>query len=169
MEPSHARELIRRYCAAHPGLVLFDPASATLLDVFSGKSLVLDLGDATTIEERTNRELGGTYLVVAFADGRVLALAPAGVAFAPDTTSTGPLVSLPSAVAFRDFTAVTGKLRHILLDHPDEPPTREEVDMAMFCLALLDGARRVGFEVGREERELDELLTLLESRGAPTP
>ncbi len=158
---------IRRWCAAHPGSVLFDPETALLLDVYSGKSLVLDLAAITAVDERQNREVGGTYLVLTLEDGRAVVLAPPGIAFAPDPTNTGPLASLPSAVCLRDFVAVSGRLRHILEDHPDEPPTREEVDMAMFCIALLEGARRVGMEIGREEALLEELLSLLERRGAP--
>jgi len=167
MERAEAAERIRRWCAAHPGTVLFDPTDGKVFDVFSGKTLELDLGALAAIEERDNREVGGTYLVLTWEDGRALVLASPGLAFAPDTLHTGPLASLPQAVAFRDFAAVTGKLRHILEDHPDEAPTREEVDMAMFCIAVLDGARRVGFVVDREEGELDELLGLLERRGAP--
>ncbi|MHB8417365.1 MAG: hypothetical protein ACYDCL_04775 [Myxococcales bacterium] len=169
MDPQQASERIRRFCAANGGSVLFDPASATVLDAFSGKALVLDLGALASLDERENREVPGRYLVLTWEDGRALVLAPPGLAFAPDIANTGPLASLPQAVAFRDFAAVTGKLRHILEDHPDEPPTREEVDMAMFAIALLDGARRVGFEVDREERELEALLALLERRGAPVP
>ena len=165
-EPAEKAERIRRWCAAHPGTVLFDPGSATVHDVFSGKSLRIDLGAVAGIEERQNREAGGTYLVVSFEDGLALVLAAPGLAFAPDPVHTGPLASLPEAVCLRDFAAVSGKLRHILEGHPDEAPTREEVDMAMFCIALLDGARRVGLEVGREEAELDSLVALLEQRGA---
>jgi hypothetical protein len=92
-----------------------------------------------------------------------------GLVFAPDATNTGPLASLPQAVCLRDFAAVSGRLRHILLDHPDEAPTREELDMTLFCIAVLDGARRIGLEVGREEQALEELLATLEQRGMPKP
>jgi hypothetical protein len=37
----------------------------------------------------------------------------------------------------------------------------------MSCLAILDGARRLGFDVGREEKELERHLTELEKRSAP--
>jgi hypothetical protein len=98
-----------------------------------------------------------------------LVLGEPGLVFAPDATNTGPLASLPPTVCLRDFAAVSGKLHHILTDHPDEAPTREELDMTLFCIAVLDGARRVGIEVGREERELEELLATLEQRGLPKP
>lgn len=159
-------ERIRRFCAAHPGPVLFDPQSATLFEVSSGRSLALDLGAIRALEERENRETGGRYLAIAFEDGRTFALAAVGIAFPPDPRHTGPLASLPPAVCLGDFARVTGKLRHILEEHPDEGITREEIDMAMFCVALLDGARALGFEIGREERELEALLGLIEARSA---
>ncbi len=166
-EPQQKAEQIRRWCAAHPGTVLFDPSAHIVHDVFSGKSLQLDLGAVTALEERVNREQGGSYLALTFENGLGLVLAAPGLVFAPDATSTGPLASLPPAVCLRDFAAVTAKLRHILNDHPDEAPTREELDMTLFCIAVLDGARRVGLEVGREEQELETLLATLEQRGLP--
>ncbi|MHB1845472.1 MAG: hypothetical protein ACYCWW_11635 [Deltaproteobacteria bacterium] len=166
MERSEVSETIRRWCAAHPGSVLFGPgpgpSEATLFDVFSGKSLAFDPGTVTSLEERQNRETGGSYLSIGFDDGRALALAGPGLAFAPDPRNSGPLASLPSAVCLRDFAAVTGKLRHILDAHRDEGVTREELDMAMFCIALLDGARAIGLEVSREEATVEALLTRLE-------
>jgi hypothetical protein len=35
------------------------------------------------------------------------------------------------------------------------------------CIAILDGARAAGFEVGREEAELEALLRELEKRAPP--
>ena len=168
-EPQDKAEQIRRWCAAHPGTVLFDPAAHIVHDVFSGKSLKLDLGAVTALEEKVNAEQGGSYLALTFETGFGLALAAPGLVFAPDATNTGPLASLPQAVCLRDFAAVSGKLRHILNDHSEEAPTREELDMTLFCIAVLDGARRVGLEVGREEQELEALLATLEQRGLPKP
>jgi hypothetical protein len=169
LEPAARAEQIRRWCAAHPGSVLFDPEAHVVHDVFSGKSLQLDLGAVSAIEEKVNPERGGTYLALTFESGLGLVLGEPGLVFAPDASNTGPLASLPSAVCLRDFAAVSGKLRHILLDHPEEAPTKEELDMTLFCIALLDGARRVGLEVGREEQALEELLATLEQRGLPKP
>jgi hypothetical protein len=169
MEPLQLAEQIRKWCAAHPSTVLFDPKEHVVHDVFAGKSLKLDLGAVTAIEERLNPEQGGSYLALTFETGLGLVLGAPGLVFAPDATNTGPLASLPQAVCLRDFAAVSGRLRHILLDHPDEAPTREELDMTLFCIAVLDGARRIGLEVGREEQALEELLATLEQRGMPKP
>jgi hypothetical protein len=167
MDPQAVVPRIQRWCGQHPGTVLFDEASAVLCDVFSGKSLALDLKAVSWVEERLNQVLGGSYLVLGFEEGPPLVLSDPGLAFTPETRNTGPLASLPPAVCFRDFENVSGKLRHILVDHPEHRGTREEVDMVQFCVALLDGARRVGLDVGREERSLEALLALLERRGLP--
>jgi hypothetical protein len=166
-EPTGVSQRIQHWCRQHPGTVLFDGASATLHDIFSGKSLALDLGAVSSIEERLNQVLGGSYLVLNLEGAPPLVLSDAGLAFAADTRNTGPLDSLPPAVCLRDFENVTAKLRHVLIDHPDQAVTREEVSMVQFCVALLDGARCIGLEIGREERSLEELLALLEERGMP--
>ena len=37
-------------------------------------------------------------------------------------------------------------------------------EIAIFCLAVVDGARAVGFDVGPEERRLERILDELEAR-----
>jgi hypothetical protein len=169
MEPMEVARRIAHWCRQHPATVLFDEKTATVHEVFSGKSLALDLGAVARIDERSNQVLGGSYLVLDFEGAPSLGLSDAGLAFAADTRNTGPLDGLPPAVCLRDFENVTSKLRHILLDHPDQAVTRDEVGMVQFCVALLDGARGVGLEIGREERALEELLALVEQRGLPGP
>ena len=48
----------------------------------------------------------------------------------------------------------------------DEGREGEALSAVMLALALLDGARNAGFDVSREERQLDLLLRQLEERGA---
>ena len=48
--------------------------------------------------------------------------------------------------------------------HQDEPPPRECLDLVMICIAILDGARLVGFDVSDLEGELDKALRELEKR-----
>ena len=38
------------------------------------------------------------------------------------------------------------------------------MDTFLFCLAVVDGARDVGFDVGPEERRLERILAELEAR-----
>ncbi len=158
------RALLERFARERPASLLYDAGSATLLDVFSGKALVLDLARVAAVEERTDRDTGRPYLSIRREDGGEVALADQGIAFAPATTSTGPLEGLPRAVCFRDLAAAEGRLTHFLLDHPGERPDRAHLGSFLFCLALVDGARAAGFDVSSEERRLERLLGELEAR-----
>jgi hypothetical protein len=158
------RALIERFSRERPGSVLYDPASATVIDVFSGKALTLELSHVAAVEERADGETGRPYLAVRRDDGAELALADPGIAFAPSTGATGPLEALPRAVCFRDLASAESRLAHFLVDHPGEPPDRAHVSLFLLCLAIVDGAREVGFEVSAEERRLERLLAELEAR-----
>jgi hypothetical protein len=158
------RALVERFAREHPTSVLHDPAAGTLLDVASGKVLALDWTRVAGVDERREGGSQRPYLAIRLDDGAELALADAGVAFAPVTTATGPLGGLPQAVCFRDLGAAEARLAHFLDGHPGEPPSREHVSLFMFCLAVVDGARAAGFDVSAEERRLDALLARLEGR-----
>jgi len=158
------RAAVEAFCAARPGALRYDPASGDLLDVAAGKLLRLDLGRVATVEELPDAETGRPYLRLLGDDGVSFALADQGVAFAPGTGPTGPLPALPAAVCLRDLQAAEARLVHFLLDHPDEPPQRAHLDTFMFCLAVVEGARAVGFDVGPEERRLERILGEIEAR-----
>jgi hypothetical protein len=158
------RALLERFARERPASVLYDAASSTLLDVFSGKSLRLDLAAVAAVEERSDRDSGRPYLAIRRDDGAELALADPGVAFAPSTAATGPLGGLPPAVCFRDLASAEARLAHFLAGHPGERPDRAHLALFAFCLAVVDGARAAGFDVSAEERRLDRLLGELEAR-----
>lgn len=158
------RALLERFARERPSSVLFDAASGTLLDVFSGKSLALDPARLAAVEERVDRDTGRPYLTLRRDDGVEIAVADQGIAFAPVTGATGPLEGLPGAVCFRDLAGAEGRLAHFLLDHPGEPPDRAHLALFLFCLAVVDGARAAGFDVSAEERRLERLLGELEAR-----
>ena len=158
------RALVERYVRERPGSVLLDPVGPTLFDVFSGKRLLLDLARVASVEERTDAQTGRPYLAIARDDGAEVAIADAGLAFAPSTRATGPLEGLPAAVCFRDLAGAEARLMHFLLDHPGEAPERAHVALFLFCLAVVDGARAAGFDVSAEERRLDRILGELEAR-----
>lgn len=166
--PTRATQLsaIRSFCARLPGSVLFDEPGDSLMDAFSGKSLALNREELVSVEERTKKGSAELYLLLSYGDGRQLALADVGIAFAPDTRNTGELPELPSVVCFRDYATLLSRLKHQLFDHPDRPAERSTAALVMSCLAILDGARAIGFEVGREERELEAHLTELEKRAS---
>jgi len=159
-----ARERIRRFCSSHAASVMWDDASETLLDVFSGKALALPTARVQHAIEKQAADTGETYLLLVLGDGRQLALAAAGIAFPPDPRNVGAL-PLPPVVCWRDFENVVGRVEHVLAAHPDEPPGRELLDMVRYGIALLDGARAIGFEVAREERRLERCLEAIEGSG----
>ncbi len=156
--------LLESFARTHPGAVLLDATGPAILDVFSGKSLPLDLARIEAVAEARNRDSGAPYLVILRDDGRQVILADVGVAFAPVADATGPLPGLPAVVCFRDLAATAGRIEHVLVDHPDEPVTRDHLDLFRFLLAIVDGARAVGFDVGPEERRLARILGEIEAR-----
>jgi hypothetical protein len=158
------RALLGRFARERPSSVLWDEASSTLLDVFSGKALRLDPAEVAAVEERTDRDTGRPYLAVRRDDGAEIALGDPGIAFAPSTAATGPIDGLPRAVCFRDLASAEARLRHFLVDHPGERPDRAHLALFAFCLAAVDGARAAGFDVAAEERRLERLLGELEAR-----
>ena len=170
VETSRAQQVarIRDFCTRFPRAVLFDEPGGLLLDVASGRSLALDLPGLAGVEERLNRESGHPYLLLAYGDGRRLALSEAGIAFSPDVRNTGALPDLPEAVCLRDYQSLLDRLKHELYGHADRPPDRGTVRLLMSCIAILDGARAAGFDVGRQELELEHHLRELERR-TPLP
>lgn len=162
--PAARPALLERFARERPHALLWDAERSLVLDVFSGKVLPLPWALVEALEERSDAVTGRPYLLLALDGGRQVVLADAGVAFAPRTEATGPLPDLPAAVCFRDLAGAEGKLTHFLLDHPDEEPSRSHVTLLLFCLAVVDGARAAGFEVGPEERRLERLLNELEAR-----
>jgi hypothetical protein len=158
------RALVEQFTRARPGSVLYDATTSSLLDVFSGKALPLELARLDAVDERQDAVSGRPYLALRRDDGTELALSDAGIAFPPATGGTGPLEGLPAAVCFRDLAGAEGRLVHFLADHPGERPERSHVVAFLFCLAVVDGARAAGFDVTAEERRLDRLLEELERR-----
>ena len=136
-----------------------------LLDVASGKSTGLPWRDVKAFEEKIHPETNDSYLVLLFENGNQLALVdPGGVAFAPSVTNTGSIRDLPPVVCLRDFYTLKQRIDHYLFEHQDEPPPRECLDLVMICIATLDGARAVGFDVGDLEKELEKSLKEIERR-----
>lgn len=153
---------LERFAREHPGSILFD--GELLLDVASGKTLPLDVGKISRLEERRDRQSGRPYLALGREDGGELALADQGIVFPPVTTGTGPIDGLPDAVSLRDLAGAEARLEHFLVAHPGEPADRTHVSLFLLCLAIVDGARAVGFDVSREERRLEAMLNDLEAR-----
>jgi hypothetical protein len=116
-------------------------------------------------EEKVHPETKDNYLVLLFENDTQIALVdPGGVAFAPSTENSGPLQDLPPVVCLRDFHTLKQRVDHYLYDHPDEPPPRETLNLIMICIAALDGARAVGFDVSDLEGEVEKSLSEVERR-----
>ncbi|WP_242335712.1 MULTISPECIES: hypothetical protein [Anaeromyxobacter] len=158
------RALVERYVRERPFALLLDATGPSLLDVFSGKALPLDYAALAAVEERRDATTGRAYLALLRDGGTEIALTDAGLAFPPVTSSTGPLEGLPAAVCLRDLAGAEARLTHFLLEHPGERPDRAHVDLFMFCLAVVEGARAAGLDVGPEERRLERILGELEAR-----
>jgi hypothetical protein len=165
LAPESGRLKVRLWSDDHKQAVLYDEENSALLDVASGKRLELSWRDVTAFEEKIHPETNDLYLVLLFESGKQIALVdPGGVAFAPVTENSGQVEDLPSVVCLRDFLTLKQRVDHYLYEHPDEPPPRECLDMIMICIATLDGARAVGFDVGDLEGELEKSLNEVERR-----
>lgn len=163
----NVRETLRAHCAQPPRSVLYDEDGGLFLDVASGKTLAVPESQIHSIQTRIDPKTQRPYVALLLEDGRALALAEAGIAFAPAFTNTGALEELPAAVCWNDFHTLVRQLKHELYGHPGLEPGAATVRVLMCCLAIVDGARAAGFEVGREEHELEWHLKELERR-APT-
>jgi hypothetical protein len=139
-----------------------DDAGVQLLETGTGKVLRLRWEDLREAVLRRTPLRPDPYLVLVFHDGRQVALADVGFAFAPSIASTGPLPDLPETFCFRDFRHLSQGIEGLLEEDGRE---KEALSALFLAIALLDGARALGFEVGREERALEGLLRKLEERG----
>lgn len=160
-----AKVKVREWADRHKHAVLYDEPESTFLDVASGKLVKVTWRDLTAFEEKIHPETQDPYIVLLFESSKQLALVnPGGVAFAPSTENTGPLQNLPPVVCLKDFITLKNRVDHYLYDHAEEPPPRECLDLVMICIATLDGAQAVGFDVGDLEGELEKSLEEIERR-----
>lgn len=139
-----------------------DGRGARLLEPGTGKELRIRWDEIAQVEEKASPLRPAPYLVLLFQDGRQVALADVGFAFAPSTVNTGPLPDLPAVLCFRDFAHLAQGIEALLAEEGRE---KEALGAILVSIALLDGARAAGLPVAREERRLDALLKALEERG----
>ena len=167
MDAAQAGLKVKEWVERHRQVVLYDEENSHLLDVFSGKAVQLPLRDVKSCQEKIHPETKDAYLVLLFENGKQIALVdPGGVAFSPSEVNTGPLQGLPQVVCLKDFHTLKQRVDHYLYAHQDEPPPKECLDLVMICIAILDGARAVGFDVGELEEELDKFLRELERKSS---
>jgi hypothetical protein len=160
-----AKAKLRDWVEKHRQAALYDEENSTLLDVASGKTVQLPWRDLKAFEEKIHPETKDGYLVLLFEDGRQIALVdPGGVAFEPSTANTGPLGDIPPVACLKDFETLKQRVDHHLYGHRDDAPPKELLDLVMICIAILDGARAAGFDVGDLEGELDKSVRELERK-----
>jgi hypothetical protein len=160
-----AKAKVRAWVETHRHVVLLDEESSSLMDVTSAKTIRLPWPEVKAFEEKVHPETQDSYLVLLFENGSQIALVdPGGIAFAPSTENTGPLRDLPPVVSLKDFFTLKARVDHYLYDHPDEPLPKEVLDLVMICIATLDGARAVGFDVADLEGALEKSLKEIEGR-----
>lgn len=155
-------EFCRRPLSAVVALEDDDGRGARLLEAGSGKELRVRWDELSQAEEKRSNLRASPWLVLMWNDGRQVALAEVGFAFAPSTANTGALPDLPQTLCFRDFRHLSQGVESLLAEEGRE---KEALGGILLCIALLDGARALGLEVSREERRLDALLRALEQRG----
>ncbi|TMA22164.1 MAG: hypothetical protein E6J85_05590 [Deltaproteobacteria bacterium] len=160
------RAQVEAFLREQPGLFAAVPdddgSGLQLFEAATGKSLAVRWSDLADAVVRRTSLRPAPYLVLVFHDGRQVALADVGFAFAPSVASTGPLPDLPQTFCFRDFRHLSQGIESLL---EEEGREREALSAVLLAIALLDGAKVAGFEVGREERALEALLRKLEERG----
>ncbi|MBI2359760.1 MAG: hypothetical protein HYV04_12830 [Deltaproteobacteria bacterium] len=160
-----AKAKVREWTEKHRHAALYDEESSTLLDVTSGKGVRLPWQEFKDFEEKIHSETRDIYLVLLFQSGHRIALAdPGGIAFPPSEVNTGPVKDLPPVVCLKDFRTLKQRIDHYLYAHREEAPPGECLDLLMICIAILDGARAIGFHVHDLEEELDKSLRELERR-----
>jgi hypothetical protein len=166
MTPFEAKERVLKFLQARMALFFAieddDGRGAQLLEPGTGKTLRVRWDELQDVALRQTPLRPLPYLVLVFQDGRQVALADVGFAFAPSIASTGPLPDLPATFCFRDFRHLTSGVEGLL---EEEGREKEALAAILLSIALLDGARVAGFDVGREERTLEALLKRLEARG----
>ena len=157
-------QTLRAFCAKHPGWALFDEPTGELLEISTGKRLRLPLADLVAAEERENSQTHRSYLTLRFGDGHEIAVADIGVAFPPVAPAVHQAPQLPPVVCLQDFRSAHAQLHHQAVDHPEQKLERATLDVMVLALGILEGARRVGFDISQEERALEAVLSELEKR-----
>lgn len=154
------------WLTANPGVFehRVDGSELTLLEIATGKQRVLRGDDVEAIREKRNRQSGVRYPILFLQGGLQLAITDLGFCFASSFASSGEIPGAPAVVSFGDFRKLFGEAQHAAAD-PDR--RKDALDLLMLCITIIDGARDVGFDVGREEERLDRLLRTVEASDPP--
>lgn len=162
-------EILFRWLHRHPGIFSTreEGDDLQLFELFSGKALTLRGSEVSALEERANSaNPAESYVVALLESGRQVVFSQQGFAFPPDFSNTGPL-PLPNQVyCLQDYQKLLQRLRHVAAE---AERGREALEIIMVLIAILDGARAVGLEVGAETQAVEEILAKLEKGETPPP
>lgn len=138
----------------------FDGDALSLIEVGTGKQFSFDLKNVVKHRLMSHPQGLKDYLNLVFENEVEIVLCHAGIAFSPSFVSTGPLSDTPPVACLVDYYALQNNLDQIRLD-----PTRKPETLLLFqvLISILDGAKAVGLDVGREEEELNAKLMAFEA------
>lgn len=133
----------------------------TLTENFSQKKISLNLKNITKHKMTPHPQGLPAYLNLVFDNGLEVVLTHAGLAFAPQFENTGFIKDAPETVCMSDYDRLLHSLRSLM---DDEQRRNEAILLFQLLISILDGARAIGFDIGREEEVLDELFTEFEQQ-----
>lgn len=138
----------------------FDGDILSLIEVGTQKQISFDVKTVANYRLTPHPQGLGDYLNLVFENGHEIVLCHAGIAFSPSFASTGPLPDAPPVTCLTDYYALLHNLDLIRTD-----PTRKPEALLLFqvLISILDGAKAVGLDVGREEEALDAKLREFEA------
>ena len=162
MSTQSALDALSQWIEANPGVFAYDHADEGLvvMEIESGKKIAIDKHRVAGFEAKLQQDSGKPYLVLLFDAGHQLVVSDQGFAFEPDFTNTGPIQLPVQVVCMRDYTRLFGELVQFSKQSSEKD---RALELVMLLIAMLDGARRVGLDVEREERQLDQVLQGIES------
>lgn len=133
----------------------------TLTENFSQKKISLNLKNITKHKITSHPQGLPAYLNLVFDNGLEVVLTHAGLAFTPQFQNTGFIKDAPEAVSMSDYDRLLQNLRFLM---DDEQRRNEAILLFQLLISILDGARAIGFDIGREEEVLDKLFTDFEQK-----
>ncbi len=159
---------VDQWIRAHPGIfsVQENGDDLVITENFSRKIRILKSQEIERIEEKFNSAvLTESYVIILLTSGNQFVLSAQGFAFPPDFSNTGDIPLPYQVYCFQDFQNIFERLRHVA---SEEDRKKESLELILVLLAILDGAKKIGLEVGREEEQVNAVLSQLE-RNIPVP
>ena len=156
------KQTLMSWLQAHPEIFFSEDwdGGLTLIEKLSLKRRALNYSDVAQWRLTTDETGAGDYINLVLESGVELVLCHAGFGFSPSFTSLGATVPLPPVVCFQDFYRFRQHVGHL---YQDAAQKNEAIRTMMCCLAIIEGAQRVGLDTSAEERDLEVIVEWLES------